>query len=137
MTRKLAGIAALFALFLSAVGTGATAHTSANSTELSINYAISDGPRGGEDRVLIYGRLYSASRACREGQVVTVRDANTGAVLGSDLTDAEGEYSVIFDAPEGSEFVVYSTFAGSVSTSYGHSHRCGASRSSTIRFVVE
>jgi hypothetical protein len=136
MARKVAAslIAAVLGLLLTPLSAGA--HVSTAPTSLSIKKA--PGPpidRG--DKVVVFGKVKSADANCRAGKTIHLFRKKRGPDrrLGKDLTDAEGEYR--FKLRPRRSMRLYTRFRGSVATSYGHSHTCTASKSKTIRVIVD
>jgi hypothetical protein len=135
MVRKSALVASVLLVTLFA-GTIAEAHVSNVSTSLSINKS----PRRAVDagrKVIIFGDLSSANADCVRNQEITLFRKKRGPDrrLGTDQTDNEGEYRFKIRPRRTRRY--YTRFAGSVETSYGHSHTCQASRSRTIRVRVD
>jgi hypothetical protein len=123
--------AAVFVLLAAVMPGTAVAHTFVADTSLTIHKAPTGATASGAT-VVIYGRLLSPRLKCRFDQVVKLLRVRPGrdALLARDSTDREGEY--IFVRTPQADQRVYTRFSGSVETSYGHSHTCRASRSSTL-----
>lgn len=131
MKRAVTGtIVGVFLLTTLGIG-AAVAHTFASNTSLTINKIPTSATRPGA-RVLIYGRLRSFRATCRANKVVKLIRVRPGPdlVLARDTTDAEGEYR--FVRRPSRDQTVYTRFAGTLRTSYGHSHRCRADRSTSL-----
>ena len=119
-------------LLLTTLGSGAAvAHTTASNTSLTINKIPGGATRPGA-RVIIYGRLRSFRATCRANKVVKLIRVRPGPnlVLARDRTDNEGEYR--FVRRPSRDQTVYTKFAGTLRTSYGHSHRCRRDRSTNV-----
>jgi hypothetical protein len=136
MARRVAAIAVFTVLGLLVFPLSAGAHVSTAGTSLSIKKA--PGPpidRG--DKLVVFGKLKSSDATCKTGKTVNLFRKKRGPDknLGSDLTDAEGEYR--FKLRPRRTMKLYTRFNGTVTTSYGHSHTCQASQSKTIRVIVD
>lgn len=135
MARRVAAIAVFTVLGLLVFPLSAGAHVSTAGTSLSIKKA--PGPpidRG--DKLVVFGKLKSSDATCINAKTVNLFRKKRGPDknLGSDLTDAEGEYR--FKLRPRRSMKLYTRFNGTVTTSYGHSHTCQASQSKTIRARV-
>lgn len=122
--RRAVGLLVLSALLLGGVfASVAGAHVSSAETRVGIR-RLPTGPVDPGDRVVIFGRLKSSDDSCVADQKVRLVLAKPGPdrVLGADTTDDEGEYRFVRH-PSG-DLTVFVTFAGSLETSYGHSHEC-------------
>ena len=110
-----------------------SAHTVSRATSLSIDKIPSRATHPG-DRVLIVGEL--GPRKCEDGQTITLKQVRPGVdpVLGTDKTDGDGEYR--FRINPNNDMKVYTRFAGSVDSSYGHSHTCEKSKSARVKVNV-
>jgi hypothetical protein len=130
MSRRLAAIAVISILGLLAFPLSAGAHVSTAGTSLTIK-KVPGPPVDRGDKVLVFGKLKSGDAACKTGKTVTLFRKKRGPDrrLGTDLTDAEGEYR--FKLRPRRTMRLYTRFNGTVTTSYGHSHTCQASRSKT------
>lgn len=106
-----------------------SAHRVSRATSLSIDKIPSGATHPG-DRVLIVGQL--GPRKCEDGQTIKLKQVRPGAdhVLGTDKTDRDGEYR--FRINPNNDMRVYTRFAGSVDSSYGHSHKCEKSKSARV-----
>lgn len=134
MARRMA-IAVITILGLLAIPLSASAHVSTAGTSLTIKKAPGP-PVDKGDKVIVFGKLKSGDATCRTGKTVNLFRKKPGPDrnLGSDLTDAEGEYR--FKLRPNKTMKLYTRFNGTVTTSYGHSHTCQASRSRTIPVKV-
>jgi hypothetical protein len=123
--------AAVFVLLATVMPGTAVAHTFVADTSLTIHKAPTGATVSGET-VVIYGKLLSPRLKCRFDKVVKLLRVRPGqdALLARDTTDREGEY--LFVRTPKTDQRVYTRFSGSLDTSYGHSHRCRPSRSSTV-----
>ena len=131
MKRAVTG-AIIGVFLLTTLGIGAAvAHNFASNTSLTINKIPSGATRPGA-RVIIFGRLRSFRATCRANKVVKLIRVRPGAdlVLARDRTDAEGEYR--FVRTPSRDQTVYTRFAGTFRSSYGHSHRCRGDRSVNV-----
>lgn len=109
-----------------------SAHTFSAGTSLS-SRDVPSGAVDKGDRVLVFGKLKSAQATCRAGETVELR--RKSRTLGTDVTDAEGEYR--FRIRVRKDMRVFVQFDGSVETSYGHSHTCRGSNSKSVFINVE
>lgn len=103
------------------------------------NLTIARAPKGKVDpktRVVVFGRLRSDAATCRRGKLIELREPRPGAdpVLAEDRTDAEGEYRFVLRPNR--DLVLYTRFAGTLTSSYGHRHRCRGDNSRRIRIDV-
>ena len=134
--RRSALAASLLAVLLTLVAFEGTAsgHTFSSQTKIRASKA----PKGHVDpgtEILVFGRL-KGSDECIQGQTVELlrRGPGPDEVLDSDTTDAEGEFS--FEVTAGDAKNVYVRFAGSLETSYGHSHNCRKSKSRNLHIQL-
>ena len=130
--KRIAIGAAVAAFVLATVLPGtALAHTFVASTSLTI-HKVPVGITNPGATVIVYGKLRSPRPLCRNDMVVKLMRVRPGAdrLLARDRTDREGEY--IFVRHPRRDQHVYTRFSGFFQTSYGHSHRCRASRSVSI-----
>lgn len=113
----------------------APAHVFDAQTSLTIRHSPAGG-RPPESRVVISGRLVSHRPVCRAGKVVRLFLSRRGAdrLLARDTTDSKGDYRFVRRPPRAQR--VYVVVARSLTSSYGHSHRCGASRSATTSIPI-
>ena len=109
----------------------AFAHTVSSGTSVTIRKVPTGATRAGA-KVIIYGKLRSPRPSCRVNKVVRLVRVRPGTdrVIATDITDREGEY--LFVRRPVNDQTVYTRFSGTLSTSYGHSHRCRASRSPNL-----
>jgi hypothetical protein len=130
----LAVLSVILGLMLTA--TSAQAHVFTAGTTLTAKKAPGP-PTDPGDKVLIFGKLKSAQADCRAGETVALFKKKRGPDrrLGTDVTDSEGEYR--FKLRPNRSMRVYTRFAGSVDSSYGHSHTCQGSTSDTVRVRVQ
>ena len=135
MKRIAVGAAAAFILLATVLPGTALAHTFVASTNLSIN-KVPGGVTNRGATVIVYGKLKSSHALCRNNMVVKLMKVRPGAdkLLAKDRTDEEGEY--IFVRNPRRDARVYTRFPGFLQESYGHSHRCQGSRSSSVRINV-
>jgi hypothetical protein len=131
MKRIAVGAAAAFFLLATVLPGTALAHNFVASTNLSI-HKVPGGVTNRGATVIVYGKLGSARALCRDNMVVKLMKVRPGAdrLLARDRTDSEGEY--IFVRNPRRDQHVYTRFSGFFQTSYGHSHRCQASRSVSL-----
>jgi hypothetical protein len=131
MKRISVGAAAAVLLLATMLPDTALAHTFAARTSLSI-HKVPAGATAPGATVIVYGKLRSARVSCRFDKLVRLMKVRPGPdkVLGRDRTDREGEY--LFVRKPKRDQKVYTRFSGTLQTSYGHSHRCRASRSDNV-----
>ena len=130
--KRIATAAAIAAFVLATVLPGtALAHTFVASTSLTI-HKVPVGITNPGATVIVYGKLRSPRPLCRNDMVVKLMRVRPGPdrLLAKDRTDSEGEY--IFVRHPRRDQHVYTRFSGFFQTSYGHSHRCLASRSASL-----
>jgi hypothetical protein len=74
---------------------------------------------------------------CESDQVVKLLRVRSGPdkVIHKDRTDRQGEYSFVRHPHH--DMKVYTKFPGFFESSYGHSHRCRASRSTNLSINVK
>ena len=124
MGRKLTRVTVAAVACLSLAAEPAAAHVFNESTTLSAERAL------GRRRALIFGVLSDGQ--CKRGKTVQLVNARTGGVKATDVTDREGEYR--FKVRRGKRTKrFFVRFQGTVETSYGHSHTCGASQSRIVK----
>lgn len=136
MKRALAGstIVAVFFLVTTSAGTS-FAHSFAADTSLTI-HKLPTGVTAPGAAVMVYGKLRATRAFCRSNMVVKLMRVRPGADLrlDTDRTDSEGSYS--FRLRPQRDRTLYTKFSGFFETSYGHSHRCRASRSRNLAINV-
>ncbi|MGH2787986.1 MAG: LPXTG cell wall anchor domain-containing protein [Actinomycetota bacterium] len=110
--------AAIGVLLLVGFAPSALGHDRSFSTSVTFNY----------DGVNFYGRVSSPSQGCVAGRTVVLY--RQGAVVGSDTTDAEGNYVIPQPGAGGADYHV--VVRASTNSSYGHRHVCNAAQSRTL-----
>jgi len=123
-------------LFLATVMSGAGAHSFVAHTSLTIHKAPTTATAPGAN-VSIFGKLRSTRASCRIHKVVKLFKVRAGPdkLLAKDRTDREGTYG--YTRQPSKDIKVYTKFAGSLVTSYGHSHKCLPSTSSKLFIDVK
>jgi hypothetical protein len=124
------------AAVIGAAGAGtAAAHVVDARTQVTIA-RVPGGKIDPRQRVVVFGRLRSAAAVCPRRKLIQLRERRRGVdpVLARDRTDAEGEYRFVLRPRR--NLILYTRFAGSFASSYGHRHRCRADNSRTIRINV-
>ena len=130
MTRRFGLLAVLSIVGSALIVPGAGAHTIPNgATSLTIGHVVGEENQAGRRTGHIYGRIKSSEKECKNGRKVRLT-VKGEPISKSDITDREGEYRFRLSLEETERARV--TFAGSTETSYGHSHKCAASKSRQI-----
>jgi hypothetical protein len=131
----ISAIAGAFFVATAFAGT-AIAHNFVANTSLTIHKVPTGVTSPGAD-VVIYGTLRSPRSFCQDNMVIRLMKVRPGAdkLLARDRTDREGEY--MFVRGPRHDQTVYTRFRGFFESSYGHSHRCVASRSSNLVINVK
>jgi hypothetical protein len=131
MVRRYVGIIMGTLLLLALVPATSQAHVASIGTSLGLG-KVPSGPSEPGKKVIIFGRLKAAEQDCKQAQTVRLYRRRPGPdkQIGTDVTDAEGEYR--FVKRPGTDRRVYTRFFGAVESSYGHSHTCLASRSRNL-----
>jgi hypothetical protein len=113
----------------------ASAHVIDARTQLTID-RVPGGKVDPGKRVVVFGKLRSSATVCRPRKLIELRERRPGRdpVLDKDRTDAEGEYRFVLRPKR--DLVVYARFAGTLTSSYGHRHRCRGDNSRRIRIDV-
>lgn len=88
------------------------------------------------DRVLVFGRVRSGRDICKVGRRVVLFEKIAGPDrrIGTDETDAEGEYRFVLHPRR--DFTVYVRVPRFFESSYGHSHECLRARSANLAIDV-
>lgn len=115
------------------------ATAAANTWVVSPNISIKKSPVGTTNagsKVLVYGKVNSSKRLCKEDRTVKLFRVRQGSdkLLAQDLTDADGEYG--FARHPNNDQKVYTKIASLHQVSYGHDHTCRKARSENKKINV-
>jgi hypothetical protein len=130
---------ALLLIVAAAIGLVLVAIAGAHNFTASPQLRIAKVPAGATApgaRIFVFGRIVSSQPFCKSNRKVRLFRMRPGrdAVIGTDLTDREGEYRFVRQPRR--DQTVYTVIVRRVHTSYGHSHICRADRSGNLRINV-
>ena len=87
-------------------------------------------------RVLIYGRILSDHRFCRQERKIQLRDVRgkSSHWISNDITDRDGEYRFVIRPKD--SMTLFTHIAGLTQENYGGADTCDSATSSDLRVVV-
>ena len=108
------------------------ATAAADNWAVSPDISIKKSPTGTTNagsKVLVYGKVSSSKRLCKEDRTVKLFRVKQGSdpLVAKDLTDADGEYGFARHPNNDQKF--YTTIRSMHQVSYGHDHLCRKARS--------
>jgi hypothetical protein len=125
VNRRFSVITACLVAFLvvAVLATAALAHTKAFNRNISIQYDSNDEQ--------FFGTIGSNNPECKDSQTVTLYENDSP--VDSTTTNNAGQYTFNRTAAPGAKY--YVRVESNITGGYGHTHRCKAAKSRTIRPV--